>query len=538
MNKKIFLLSVLSFSLAFAGCKGKNKGNDQQPSGGDQTPAPAAKEIWEEDLVEGESTFAQVKAGEAGQYYKVRGTVAANSGSTLSLYRGGEFLYCYNFNADQENNGGHTGLEAHPLGSYVELYAQSSAYSGSVQMTAYDVGEQKTDKKYDRAAYLHKLADKGETVTPKVATTAEDFANSVAAGAMLKVSFEPDSDYTLDPANTSSNQDVIGLVGETQVELRLEKYLPADVRTALLDEAHQKFEMKDTYEVVALAAATSSMSVRLLIAEGASWTRTAQHQWDAPTSVDVTAFGGADSLEVGQELELLFTVSPNTAKPLVSWVSENETVATVNKDGVVKGKAVGNVTIRAYAANSETVNGMISLEVKAPSKTVTMVKVPAANTEYLAGIHNASAEGDFFLDGTKSSWRLATTSNPENAITVKLIPVEGKDGKFYFQCKIGEDTKYLNTSVDGGNVNMDFEATASTEYSLYELQGQDGAKTITFEVEGCTTASKNGTTYFGNNGGSSNTKVQNSRTTYLEGDYVSKIDQANGQYPLHFYTYA
>ncbi len=523
MNKKLFLLPFLTFSLALAGCSIHGEEPEDEPK---------AKEIWEEDLVEGESTFDQVKAGTPGQYYKVRGTVAANSGSTLALYRGGKFLYCYNFNSDQDNNGGQTKLEEHKLGSYVEIYAQSSAYSDSIQLTAYDVGETKTSKKYDEAASLTKLADKGETVTPIAASTAEDFGNAKAAGALLKVNFVAGKDYTFNAANTSDNQDLNGKVGEVDVTLRVEKYLPADVREALLDDAHKSFVLGATYDLVALAAATSSGSCRLVAVEGSSWTKTTDPQWAAPTSVLIEAEGDKNEIEVNQQLQLDFTVMPNTAKPAVTWSSSDETVATVNDEGIVKGLAIGEVDIFALAANSETVKGTYHINVIAPSKTITQIDTPVAGTKYKAGINHTSLEAKYFLNGEMNSFRAATSNDTDDAVDFELVAIEGQTNKYNLKVYIDETTvKYVNIKADGGNVNFLYEATAETAFEYNST-----FKTITCEVTGCTTESKNGTNYIGSYGATQQ-HLSVSALTYLKED-MSNYETAGGQYPLHFYTVA
>ena len=529
MNKKLFLLPFLTLSLALAGCSlhgGDNKPEEEQP---------AAKEIWEQDLVEGESTFAQVKEGAEKQYFVVRGTVAANSGSTFALYRNGEFLYCYNFKAEATPD-----LADHKLGAYVEVKAQSSKYEGSTQLTAYDVGNKNTAK-YDQDAYVKVLADRGQPVTPKAGAAEADFANAAAAGALMKVNFVPKKDMTFDLAETSLNQDLPGKVGEFDVTLRLEKYLPADTRTAIFAaEGSTKFEMGNTYEVTALAAATSSGSCRLMFVDASVWSKTAEATWDAPTSVVIEAEGDKTSMEVGQSLQLDFTVLPATAKPAVTWSSEDESIMTVNEEGLVKAKAVGTKKIFALAANSTTVKGEYTIEVKAASKTITLVKAPAANTTYKAGIHQTSIDGEpiYFINGQPAGNFVGVTDNVEEAIDVKLIPVTGKEGKFHLECKVGTETKYGNFVVSGNYVNFKYEATASTEYELYELQGTGGVKTIAATVSGCGNDSKNGLSYLGTYG--SNTTLSISRTSYIEGETNSaKIDRAtDGQYPLHFYTVA
>ena len=363
MNKKLFLLPFLVASMLLAGCN--KKPADPTPVDPDPVdPTPTEKQIWEEDEVEGESTIAQVKAGEAGQYYTVRGTVVANSGSTLAIYRKGQFLYCYNFNNDTANNGGHDKIEEHKLGSFVEIHAQSSTYSNSVQLTAYDVGN-KNDKKYDQDAYLKVLAEKGETVAPVAVSAEADLKNEAAAGMLMKVSFVPDADLTLDAAS-SANQDLAGHVGETAITTRMEKYLPEAVKTDLLGKNPTQFEMGATYEIVGLGAAQSEGHVRVLLVEGSSWKKTAEAQFADPTEVIVAVKDGdAAEIEVDASVQLEFVINPATAKQKVVWSSADETIATVDENGKVKGVAPGKVNIKAAAADKVEVFAEIEITVKA-----------------------------------------------------------------------------------------------------------------------------------------------------------------------------
>lgn len=526
MNKKVLLVPLFVLSLGLAGCKDKNKDTPKDE------PQPAQKQIWEEALTEGEVTIAQAKEAEAGSYVKLRGTVAANSGSTFSLYRNGAFIYCYNFKAGESEN-----LGEHKLGSYVEVYGQTSEYTDSIQLTAYDVGTEKTDSKYDKAARVTKLADQGETVVPLTGDKEEDFGNARAAGAMMKVNLVPNYDYEIDVADTSNHQNINGKVGTADVELRLEKYLTADVRTAIFAaQGSNKFEMNATYEVTALAAATSGGSCRLMFVDSATWRKTADANFDAPTGVAITSDGNATSVEVGATLQLTGTVAPETAKPIVIWTSEHPEIASVSKTGVVKGLAVGTTKIFAAASANPEIKNEIEIEVKAPAVSAHMVNVPAANTAYKAGVEQLQAGGRYFLNGAMDTYKVATTENLAQAIDVELIPVDGKDGYFYLKCHIGETVKYGKVAASGNNVNFTYENNPETEWSLYELEGKGGQKTIVTNVTGCDNANKNGISYLGTFG--SGTSLTVSRTSYIEGETnAPKIDAAtNGQYPLHFYT--
>ena len=532
MNKKLFLLPILSFSLVLAGCS--LHGGEQQP----EEEQPAVKEIWEEDLKEGESSIAQVKAGTAGEYYTVRGTVAANSGSTLAIYRGGEFLYCYNFNSDTANNGGHDKLQEHPLGAYVEIHAQSSAYSGSIQLTAYNVGS-KNSRNYDSDAYLTKLADRGETVVPKTAAAEADLGNAVAAGAMMKFNFVPQKDFTF-TKDATVNQDLPGKIGEYGVTLRAESYLSADAKAALFGDNGAKFDIGSTYEVTALAAATSSNFCRLLIVDSSTWSLTNAAVWTDPTSVLIEAEGEKTSIEVGQKLQLDFTVMPATAKPVVAWTSEDETVLTVDQEGLVTAHAVGVKHIYATASKGDvSVRGEYEITVVPASKTITLVKSPAAGVTYKAGIHQTSKDGKpiYYINGGYSgsaSQYVNTTTEVDDAIDVQLEAVSGQEGKFYLKCTIDGATKYGNIVVDGSYVNFKYQDTAATAWSLYELEGTEGVKTLSYTVSGCSDNTKNVESYLGTY--NANTTLSISQVSRSN---ATKIDaESSGQYPLHFYTVA
>lgn len=360
MNKKLILLPFLAISL-LVGCSSTNNGSstskEDSQSGSESGSSDVAKEIWEEDEVEGESTIQQVKEGTAGEYYTVRGTVVANSGSTLAIYRKGQFLYCYNFNATNHDN-----IAEHPLGSFVEIHAISSAYEGSVQLTAYNVGNIGEDK-YDQDATLKVLQEKGETVNPVKVSAAADFANANAAGMLMEVEFVAGGDFTFDAAN-NNNQDLAGKVGEFDLTLRMEKYLPADVKTALLEANPAQFADHATYKVVALGAATSSGNVRGLLVEGSSWSKTADAHFDDPTEVLLDST--ENEVEVGKTLALDWAVMPETAKQEVTFSSSDDTKATVDANGVITGVAAGEVTITATATAKPEVKGTFKVTVVEP----------------------------------------------------------------------------------------------------------------------------------------------------------------------------
>lgn len=73
----------------------------------------------------------------------------------------------------------------------------------------------------------------------------------------------------------------------------------------------------------------------------------------AVTVTDVTLSKSSLSLKVGEEAELTATVVPATvATKTVKWKSNDETIATVDKDGKVKALAVGSTKITVTADNN------------------------------------------------------------------------------------------------------------------------------------------------------------------------------------------
>ncbi len=349
MNKKIILLPFLAVAL-LTGCGNK-------------------KEVkpWEEELTEGESTFAQVKAGTVGEYYKVRGTVVWNSGSTTAIYRNGEFLYCYNFNTNTEKTGNED-LGEHKLGSYVEIYAQSSAYSGSIQLTAYPDG-------YDVDAKCLTIAEVGETVNPVVVSDPANLVNA-NAGTLAKIELVADADYTIPSTALSSDLYMNFKMTDsanTALAVKVEKFLPAEDIANLAGTINQG----DKLEIVGMLAATSSGNCRMVLGQGSSYTVTEAKVWAEPTGVTVTSAGDATSVKVNETLQLSATVAPAEAKQKVTWSSSDETKATVSASGKVTGVATGDVVITATA--KEGVSATFNVTVTAAATNYTLAATLSFN---------------------------------------------------------------------------------------------------------------------------------------------------------------
>jgi len=106
----------------------------------------------------------------------------------------------------------------------------------------------------------------------------------------------------------------------------------------------------------------------------------------ASKKITVTApkltVSGPGTVAVGKTITLTAKVSPDEVKDkTVTWTSSDETIATVDKDGKVTGKKVGDVKITA------TSNAYKNLTVEVPVKVTAAVYLYYGNGSHFNGIH-------------------------------------------------------------------------------------------------------------------------------------------------------
>lgn len=504
MNKKFILLPLVTVGLLAVGCAPKSPSSSSSSSSAEQN-------LWEMDLVDGESSIAQVKAGTVGEYYKVRGTVAWNSGSTFALYRGGQYLYCYNF-SDNVDSTGNTDLKAHALGTYVEVYGKSSEYNDSVQLSAYINGTG-----YDpdaKCGVVSETKPNGETITPKVASAISDFANA-HAGELVKASLVATEDYTI-PETLSSNLDKTYKLGTDDVTVRIEKFISADALTTLRAANPTTIEAGATYEVVGVLAAASSGTSRLVIGDSSSWRKTADAHYDDPTAVTVAAAGDATSVEVGATLKLTATVTPATAKQTVTWETSDAAVATVSDAGLVSGVAAGNVTITAKSVKDGVV-GTIALTVKSSSlpnlanpvtldfttrtETSGVELTETSNPTLLEVLTGATTEADLIASATASKVYSGngkggaknnqagllkfSTSKANGSLEITLSKMVNKvvlSGHDFYAASDSYPTTSNKVNINGVEVANPYTAEATPADMVFELSA--AASVITINATG------------------------------------------------------
>ena len=162
--------------------------------------------------------------------------------------------------------------------------------------------------------------------------------------------------------------------------------------------------------------------------------------------------GGATSVVVGNSIKLNATVSPsNATNKEITWKSSDKSIATVDKNGNVKGLKEGTVTITATTKNGTTKSITITVKKKGnkqPSKTptptpsniaVTKVKISGKTTVYekekikLTATVSPSNATNKEVTWKSSNKNIATVDKNGNVTGVKkgtvTITATAKNGK-------------------------------------------------------------------------------------------------------------
>lgn len=134
----------------------------------------------------------------------------------------------------------------------------------------------------------------------------------------------------------------------------------------------------------------------------------------AVTGVTVTP--ASQEVQVGKSTTFIATVTPdNATNKKVTWTSSDESVATVNEDGVVTGVKAGTVTITATTVDGG-ITGTATIEVKEDDVIPTPVK--PGNTE------QPTIDGTTVtVNGENNDPTIATTEIPKAGISAILLMI-------------------------------------------------------------------------------------------------------------------
>ncbi len=134
----------------------------------------------------------------------------------------------------------------------------------------------------------------------------------------------------------------------------------------------------------------------------------------AVTGVTVTP--ASQEVQVGKSTTFIATVTPdNATNKKVTWTSSDESVATVNEDGVVTGVKVGTATITATTVDGG-ITGTATIEVK--EDDVIPTPVEPGNTE------QPTIDGTTVtVNGENNDPTIATTEIPKAGISAILLMI-------------------------------------------------------------------------------------------------------------------
>ncbi len=175
-------------------------------------------------------------------------------------------------------------------------------------------------------------------------------------------------------------------------------------------------------------------------------------EWDlsVPTKLRIT---GNKTVSKGNQIQLTATVSPAGASQSVLWLSSDESIATVNRSGVVKGKSAGKVTITALSLAKSSISGSVTIQVlEKPVKSVTITcdsKLINTKDTLPLKVEVKPADALQTIEWTSSNTDVATVSADgilkavgKGTVTITAKAVDGSNKKATVKIKVQEGLSY------------------------------------------------------------------------------------------------
>lgn len=158
---------------------------------------------------------------------------------------------------------------------------------------------------------------------------------------------------------------------------------------------------------------------------------------EEPVKVSGIFITGDDSVEVGREIQLRVDVKPGIAdNQEILWTSSDPAIAEVDENGVVSGKAVGNVKIYAEAKDGSGVKAEIEIKVEEYVKLIQKIEIKAeggkteikGDDERIQMTAQVDGKGSFEPKGSDFVWKI-TEGNGYAEISDDGIITPIADGK-------------------------------------------------------------------------------------------------------------
>ncbi len=175
-----------------------------------------------------------------------------------------------------------------------------------------------------------------------------------------------------------------------------------------------------------------------------------------PTSVSVSL--ASSTIELGATTTATQTVLPvNASNPSITWSSSNESVATVNQNGVVTAVGVGSANIIATCAANSSISGYATVTIT----PVTETAISAANSN------------------------ISVVSGESTSTTITFTPSNTTNKSI----SLSYDENYISASYDENTQTLTITGLAVTKNTTITLTSYNGlTTTITVAVE-CATVS-------------------------------------------------
>lgn len=215
----------------------------------------------------------------------------------------------------------------------------------------------------------------------------------------------------------------------------------------------------------------------------------------------------AKSIELGKTASLKATISPSTAYQKVTWISNNTKVATVDKNGNVKGVTPGVTTIKAKAYNGKTVTCKVTVKRPAATKVQlnTTKKTMYKGQKYTLKAKVSPAKATQSVTWTSSNSKIATvdkkgkiTAKNTGTVTITAKASNGKKAKCSVKVVKAPTKISLNhkqATIKKGK-SLTLKATIAPKGTITSVTWTtSNNKVATVNTKGKVTAKKKGTVY-------------------------------------------